>query len=127
VFAWLVVELGDAFADAVRDAAAYLGTLVDTEAFVQTLNFSEAVVGRQVGSANVSAHSICALLNIHMLVPYIFIALLVLVYASALVFVVAGSLFPLFLLISKVFATVSTGDERESIAENEDFDAESES
>ena len=61
----------------------------------------------------------------HMLVPYIFIALLVLAYASALVFAVAGSLFPFFLLLSKVFATVSTGDERETSAENSDSDAES--
>jgi hypothetical protein len=79
---------------------------------INWLNLREASLGRQVGSANVSAHSICALLNMHMLVPYIFIALLVLAYASALVSSVAGSLFPLFLLISKVFATVSTGDDR---------------
>jgi hypothetical protein len=127
VFAWLLVELGDVFVDAARDAAAYVGPLVDTEAFVQTLNLREAALGRQVGSADVSAHRICALLNIHMLVPYVCIALLVLAYASALVFAVAGSLFPFFMLLSKVFATVSTGDERETNAENEDSDAESES
>jgi hypothetical protein len=127
VFAWLLVELGDVFVDAAREAAAYAGALVDTEGFVMTLNFREAALGRQLGSAEVSAHRICALLNIHMLVPYVFIALLVLAYASALVFAVAGSLFPFFLLLSKVFATVSTGDERETSAENEDSDAESES
>jgi hypothetical protein len=127
VFAWLLVELGDVFVDAAREAAAYAGALVDTEGFVMTLNFREAALGRQLGSAEVSAHRICALLNIHMLVPYVFIALLVLAYASALVFAVAGSLFPFLLLLSKVFATVSAGDERETSAENEDSDAEAES
>ena len=120
VFSWLLVELGGVFVDAAREAAAYFGRIADTDDFVRRLTLREATLGRQVGSADVSAHRICALLNMHMLVPYLAIALVVLSYALALVVAAAASIFPVILLVCQLFAAVTTGDDREEAEDAED-------
>jgi hypothetical protein len=48
-------------------------TVGNTESFVRALNRREAIFERQAGSSEVSAHRICALLSIHMLISYILI------------------------------------------------------
>ena len=69
-----------------------------------------------------SAHRICALLSVHMLVPYLFIALLVVAYVAALAAAAATSLFPVFLIVCQLFAAVTTGNGRAPSADDGDSD-----
>ncbi len=127
VAAWLVAEADGAPAEAARDAAEYLSKLTDTGAFVRAVNHREAIFERQPGSSEVSAHRICAILSIHMLVPYFFIAMLALAYAAALVVAATTSLFPVFLLVCQLFATVTAGSGQPPIADDADLEETSDS
>lgn len=122
VAAWLVAETGGGAADAARAVADLLARLADTEPFVRALNRREAIFERQPGSSEISAHRICALLSVHMLVPYLFIALLVVAYVAALAAAAATSLFPVFLIVCQLFAAVTTGNGRAPSADDGDSD-----
>jgi hypothetical protein len=62
-----------------------------------------------------------------MLVPYFFIAMLALAYAAALVVAATTSLFPVFLLVCQLFATVTAGSGPPPNADDTDLEETSDS
>jgi hypothetical protein len=103
VVAWWVADLGAA--DFVSSNS-HSVPLINHAAFNQEISIRTRTL-RRTSPDSVRSHRICALLSLHLLIPYFLVLLLVLAFLGNIVSALTSQLYCFFLLICTLFAAVS--------------------
>lgn len=120
VVAWGLADLGAAdFAL----ANSHRVPLLDHAAFNQELASRSSTI-RRTSPDSVRAHRVCAVLSVHLLIPYVVLFLLVLAFLGNLGSALAAQFFPFFLLLCTLFTAVSASGGEDAASEDEETEQE---